>query len=847
MSQLRFKSATLANTLALRPATRPLMIVCAQGRFFSYTNCVQGKEWKNGCSKGYIYKPKGLIEPKWDELQKMMKWRSLSFNEYFQSIFGSPDPRMAKREWYQWVKATPDRYTREEIRAKELEAIHREIHESLRFIEEWAKNYSNLCAKMAMKKVGEVLGGNVTGQTLFEEHREGDPVLDAQLETRMRSYVDRMLNAARLSEETGETITVPKFGSVSDLRRQSRERYGSTFKEAEGLAEYKKKYSDLMPPAEEAADPAGRVYDPISQRMVPVAGGAGEGVKAPKEGEMEESEEAKKKGPSEGGEDDKSKVRSNEMWPNTQHRDYMLRIEHMKKTLKIWTEQKTGTSSEACSSPLAEATKDAIQRPLLTNFDRETETAESGPLMLGHGEERGEVRGDLRGDGGSAGEGNGNHKEKLYDLTRDVKNTKVTPQTQGSSRCSPSPSVNSVPSALSSKSATQIEALSAGKDTVLADSGSASIPESITNYATKVAEISKALDTLSSMNRDQGSGGNSVTSVPQSITEFNAKIAELKRTLETLNPVLEQSNAKSGSPKSDPPKPSPSPVPRLQSALDRIASTPRSRPNISPSGESLGNATAELRISPDPLQHEQSASPEAQISSSPALDTEPQPKTVYKVLAYDSGNDILTTSITTTPPRPGCQESSLSLPDALSLLSNPSKFVPHLPANFEPVLSSANLLVLRETPDIGALEGPVGDANNDVEPLPHVLNQERRDVNPVDGTTAPFPGAAVGNYASPTGFVNYNQLSPVSGDQPLDSEATAQLKEKYHANQHDEETHERDREQSGGGRHRSGRRSHGRGERRSHGGAASVAKTAIVGVSACYIAGVAGEVVEPRR
>ncbi|KAF2805647.1 uncharacterized protein BDZ99DRAFT_524605 [Mytilinidion resinicola] len=847
MSQSMLASATWTRPLTLRPATLPLSMVSAQGRSFSQVNRLQGKEWRNGTSKGYIYKPKDLIEPKWDELQKMMKWRSLAYKEYFQGLFGSSNPLMAKREWYQWVKATPDRNMRDEIKAKELETLHREVQEAVRFVEEFANNYSNLCSQIALKKVVEVLSGNATGQALFDEdHKEGDPVLEAELESRVRRFVDEMLKAGRVADETGEPMMGPKFEPVSELRRQSRERYGSTFKEPEELAEYKKKYSDLMAPEKEKAEPTDRVYDPISQRMVPAAGGVGKRVKAPGEDELAEREEAKKKDPNEGEEGDKNKVRSNNICANTQHDDYMLQIERMKKTLTSWTNWKTGMS-EACSSAPAKAKNDTVQRPSLTQFNRETEIAGSGPRVLGRGEERGGVNSDLWGVGGLARGSNGNHEKKLYDLTRDVKNTTDIPQTQGSSSCSSSPSVNSVPSALSSEPAAQIGAVSAGKDTVLADSGSPSIPKSISNYATKAAEISKALDTLSSMQRDQDNAGESVASVPQSITDFNAKIAELKRALETLDPVLRQSNNNLPSPDLDPPKPSPLPAPRLQSALDRIASTPKSRPNISESEESLGAAAAQSRGPPDSIQHKQTVSVEDPISRPPTSDTEPQPKIVYKVLAYDSGNDILTTSITTTPPRPGYQESSLSLPDALSMLSNPSKFVPYLPTNFEPVLASANLLVLRETPDIVALEEPIGDTGNDIEPPPNVQKQEHPDVNPVDGTTAPFPEAAVGNYASPTGFVNYNQLSPVSDDQPLDSEAAAQLRGKGHANQHEEETHERNRERYGGGHHRYGRRRHGRWQRRGHGGAASVTKTAILGVSACYIAGVVGEVVEPRR
>ncbi|OCL04368.1 hypothetical protein AOQ84DRAFT_226077, partial [Glonium stellatum] len=79
----------------------------------------------------------------------------------------------------------------------------------------------------------------------------------------------------------------------------------------------------------------------------------------------------------------------------------------------------------------------------------------------------------------------------------------------------------------------------------------------------------------------------------------------------------------------------------------------------------------------------------------------PRPSTphVYKVLAYDPSTDTLTTATTLTPPLPSTSEPPIPLPTALSKLSNPGKFLPHLPPAFEPITSTANLLILRETTD----------------------------------------------------------------------------------------------------------------------------------------------------
>jgi len=128
--------------------------------------------------------------------------------------------------------------------------------------------------------------------------------------------------------------------------------------------------------------------------------------------------------------------------------------------------------------------------------------------------------------------------------------------------------------------------------------------------------------------------------------------------------------------------------------------------------------------------------------------------------------------------------------------------------------------------------------------------------------TVPWREPAVANFASPTGFVNYTPLFNAE-ERASGSESGSRAREKGSENDKDAEKewsgHPRGQGWRGCGKDRSGRsgkRSHGyeyqyeyeRGRSRGRrGGAAAVAKTAIWGVSACYIAGVVGEVLEPRR
>lgn len=228
--------------------------------------------------------------------------------------------------------------------------------------------------------------------------------------------------------------------------------------------------------------------------------------------------------------------------------------------------------------------------------------------------------------------------------------------------------------------------------------------------------------------------------------------------------------------------------------------------------------------------------------SKPASTPQPSIPRVYKVLAYDPSTDTITTATTLTPLLPLTSEPPIPLPTALSKLSNPGKFLPYLPPAFEPITSTANLLILRETSDSTTAspaamapqsfasaaqprfatsqrteDSPASSVTSSITSSGHSNHR----INPVDGTTIPLPEAPTGNFASPTGFVNHDGLSAPEEEPPPPPPNTLILKP----------------EERGAGREEEG----GRRERRRGGGVAGVVKTAIWATAVCYVAGVVGE------
>ncbi|KAL9128200.1 MAG: hypothetical protein Q9217_003073 [Psora testacea] len=129
-------------------------------------------------------------------------------------------------------------------------------------------------------------------------------------------------------------------------------------------------------------------------------------------------------------------------------------------------------------------------------------------------------------------------------------------------------------------------------------------------------------------------------------------------------------------------------------------------------------------------------------STSQATSSPPQLTTYYRILAYDNSAQKVN-SARTSSQTPFVEEKPLTPLQALNMLNNPGKFLPHLMTlhnkGYEIVSGANNILVLKKVRDA-------------VETKDDYSNRP----NPIDGTTT--PEVSTGNFASPTGFVNHNPV-----------------------------------------------------------------------------------------
>ena len=304
--------------------------------------------------------------------------------------------------------------------------------------------------------------------------------------------------------------------------------------------------------------------------------------------------------------------------------------------------------------------------------------------------------------------------------------------------------------------------------------------------------------------------------------------------------------------KSTPPSHSTTSSPTLISNVTNTLIEPAQSPELPPSAvapvEGTKSLERALKSATDSTTSPQSSTSGDQESKPGSTPQPPTPR-VYKVLAYDPSTDTLTTATTLTPLLPSTLEPPIPLPTALSKLSNPGKFLPHLPPAFEPITSTANLLILRETSDpttttttttpaamvpqssasaaqprFATTQRTEDDPESSTTTSTTNSGHSNRRINPVDGTTIPLPEAPTGNFASPTGFVNHDGFSAPEEEPPPPPPNTPV----------------QDPEGQGVGREGEG----GRSERTRGGGVAGVAKTAIWATAACYVAGVVGELMK---
>lgn len=136
-------------------------------------------------------------------------------------------------------------------------------------------------------------------------------------------------------------------------------------------------------------------------------------------------------------------------------------------------------------------------------------------------------------------------------------------------------------------------------------------------------------------------------------------------------------------------------------------------------------------------------SDDAETVSRPAL---------YRILAYDPSTQRVMTAKNTFFTSPA-NERRPTVAEALSGLANPAKFLPHFSslqnAGYEIVSGNSNILVFRK---VGSPKSSTTSAD---EVAPRFKGRYSMHTNPIDGTTP-----QTGNFASPTGFVNYDSVLP---------------------------------------------------------------------------------------
>ncbi|KAK3082274.1 hypothetical protein LTS18_007830 [Coniosporium uncinatum] len=232
---------------------------------------------------------------------------------------------------------------------------------------------------------------------------------------------------------------------------------------------------------------------------------------------------------------------------------------------------------------------------------------------------------------------------------------------------------------------------------------------------------------------------------PASLQEHNKREADKYMT------TLPSDHAEKGSPSET------TPITQIPHPTLLEASSP-TRP------ETAANVTQSTGTSSVPAEASLLASDPTDVRGSATLHPT-STEAVYRVLAYDPSSKTITAA-TTSSSSSSSSDAPIPLTIALTKLSYPAKFLPHLPTlretGFEPVKAADNLLILKKIKDVPLSKQTEG------EHTPEPASAKKLwadDVNPVDGTTTAAVAAAqnpAGNFASPTGFVNHDVYEPPS-------------------------------------------------------------------------------------
>jgi hypothetical protein len=176
--------------------------------------------------------------------------------------------------------------------------------------------------------------------------------------------------------------------------------------------------------------------------------------------------------------------------------------------------------------------------------------------------------------------------------------------------------------------------------------------------------------------------------------------------------------------------------------------------------DTYGTIDCEHRQVPEPKSASESISTAAAPVESSLEVPEP---TVYKILAYDPTMQSISIAETTSIVTDSSQ--ALTPAEVLLRLSNPAKFFPHFgplqSQGYEIISGSGDVLVFRKVRAASPIKAAEAASNA-------ALDRKKKVTNPIDGMQT-SPVAATGDFASPTGFVNYDLPRGSETSQPFKS------------------------------------------------------------------------------
>ena len=167
--------------------------------------------------------------------------------------------------------------------------------------------------------------------------------------------------------------------------------------------------------------------------------------------------------------------------------------------------------------------------------------------------------------------------------------------------------------------------------------------------------------------------------------------------------------------------------------------------------------------------------PSASEATSSAVSTavQWQQPPLYKVVAYDSGNDRFSTA-TTTSWDPTVEETPITIAHALSQLYQPARWMQHFASlqrdGYQVVHAREDVLVLKKVQEALKPSETTKTAQKATKPFESTQNP----INPVDGTRSSKTVRPVtGDYANPTGYVNLDLVQELAAKSKPSEDAEA--------------------------------------------------------------------------